>query len=186
VDPALYYPEPAEIHWDLGYMGTYSDDRQPTLDRLLLEPARRAPSSRFTVVGPLYPDTVAWPPNVERESHVAPLAHRAFYNAQRYTLNVTRAQMVEAGYSPSVRLFEAAACGVPIISDVWEGLETLFVPGAEILTAHRPDDVLRVLLDIPEPERRAIGERARRRVLAEHTSAHRAAELEGYVRELCG
>jgi spore maturation protein CgeB len=186
VDPTLYYPEPAAVQWDLGYMGTYSADRQPALDELLLQPARRWPAGRFVVAGPLYPDTMTWPANVIRELHVPPRAHRAFYNAQRYTLNVTRAHMVAAGYSPSVRLFEAAACGVPIISDAWEGLETLFAPGREILTARRPGDVLRALRDIPERERRAIGARARRRVLAEHTSAHRAAELEEYVMELRG
>jgi spore maturation protein CgeB len=186
VDQTLYYPEPAEIRWDLGYMGTYSDDRQPTLDALLNEPAREWTQGRFVVAGPQYPDAIAWPANVTRELHVPPRAHRAFYNAQRYTLNVTRAHMVAAGYSPSVRLFEAAACGVPIISDTWEGLETLFVPDEEILTARRGEDVLRVLRDIPERERRAIGARARERVLAEHTAAHRAAELEEYVLELRG
>jgi spore maturation protein CgeB len=186
VDPTIHYPEPAAVQWDLGYMGTYSDDRQPTLDALLLEPARRWPAGRFAVAGPQYPDTVTWPANVTRELHVPPRAHRAFYTAQRYTLNVTRAHMMAAGYSPSVRLFEAAACGVPIISDHWEGLETLFVVDEEILTARSPDDVLRALRDLPEAKRRAVGARARQRVLAEHTSAHRAAELEGYVLELRG
>jgi spore maturation protein CgeB len=186
VDHTLYYPEPVEIRWDLGYMGTYSDDRQPTLDALLLEPARRWSRGRYVVAGPQYPETIAWPANVTRELHVPPRAHRAFYNAQRYTLNVTRAHMVAAGYSPSVRLFEAAACGVPIITDTWEGLETLFVPDEEILTARHEDDVLRVLREIPERDRRAIGARARERVLAEHTAAHRAAELEDYVLGLRG
>jgi spore maturation protein CgeB len=186
VDPTLYYPEPAKVQWDLGYMGTYSDDRQPALDALLLEPARRWPDGRFAVAGPQYPDAVAWPANVTRALHVPPRAHRTFYNAQRYTLNVTRAHMVAAGYSPSVRLFEAAACGVPIITDRWEGLETLFVLDEEILTGRQPEDVLRALRDISEVERRAIGARARQRVLAEHTSTHRAAELEEYVLELRG
>ncbi|MDQ3459271.1 MAG: glycosyltransferase [Deinococcota bacterium] len=190
VDPALYYPETyPETHehrWDLGYMGTYSDDRQPPLERLLLEPARRSFGSngggRFVVAGPLYPATIDWPENVERLEHLPPAEHRAFYNAQRFTLNVTRADMVRVGYSPSVRLFEAAACGVPIISDLWEGLGAFFELGEEILVAESPEDSLRHL-ELAEGERRAVGERARARVLAEHTAAHRAAELEGYVLE---
>src|SRR5206468_12762240 len=123
-------------------LGTYSPDRQPTLERLLIEPARRAPDLRFCVAGALYPDDVAWPANVQRLAHVSPADHAAFYAASRFTLNVTRADMIAAGWSPSVRLFEAAACGTPIISDAWDGLETLFSPGREILL---PDGPLAVL-----------------------------------------
>jgi spore maturation protein CgeB len=184
VDPGMYYPEPVALRWDLGYMGTYSEDRQPALNRLLLEPAREWPQGRFVVAGPQYPRDVRWPGNVRRIQHLPPKRHRGFYNAQRFTLNLTRADMVAAGYSPSVRLFEAAACGTPIISDYWDGLETLFQPGSEILIAHSPDQVQQFLREIPEPERRRIGERSRRRVLAEHTAAHRAAELEEYALEL--
>jgi spore maturation protein CgeB len=184
VDPALYFPEAVEPRWDLGYMGTYSDDRQPTLDRLLVAPARRWAVGRFAVVGPQYPELLEWPANVTRETHLPPREHRAFYTAQRFTLNVTRADMVAAGYSPSVRLFEAAACGTPIISDYWDGLSTILTPGAEILVARSADDTLRYLRELSESDRLAVGERARTRVLAEHTAAHRAAELEGYALEL--
>jgi spore maturation protein CgeB len=186
VDPSVYYPDPVVTRWDLGYMGTYSDDRQPVVERLLLEPARRWPEGRFVVAGPQYPDTIAWPAGVTRMSHLPPSRHRWFYNAQRYTLNVTRADMVRAGWSPSVRLFEAAACGAPIISDVWPGLDTLFVPDLEILLARSPDETLSYLRDLPERERRAIGAAARRRVLAEHTARHRAAELEHHVLGVAG
>jgi spore maturation protein CgeB len=185
-DPALYFPEPCEPRWDLGYMGTYSDDRQPPLERLMLEPARGWPDGRFVVAGPMYPETIVWPENVERIEHLAPADHRSFYNRQRFTLNITRADMIRAGYSPSVRLFEAAACAVPIISDAWEGLDTFFEIGKEILVSRSPEQTLRYLRETPEAERRAIGARARQRVLAEHTAAHRAAELEGYALELLG
>jgi len=184
VDPEVHYPEERLPAWDLGYLGTYSADRQPTLDRLLLTPARRSPEGRFVVAGPMYPARIAWPPNVERVTHLAPGDHRAFYGSQRFTLNVTRAAMVAAGWSPSVRLFEAAACGTAIVSDPWPGLEELFVPGREILIAETSEDVERFLRALPEEERIAIGERARRRVLAEHTSMHRAETLERYTREL--
>ena len=181
VDPSLYFPEPCESRWDLGYMGTYSDDRQPTLERLLLEPARHAPRDRFVVAGPQYPRSIHWPSNVDRVPHLPPRKHRAFYNAQRFTLNVTRADMIAAGWSPSVRLFEAAACATPIISDAWEGLDSLFAPDTEILIANTPHDTLRYLNEIDESDRIAIGQRARARVLAEHTAAHRAAELEEHL-----
>jgi len=184
VDPDLYYPEPTESRWDLGYMGTYSNDRQPGLDRFLLQPARTWEEGRFVVAGPQYPKTVRWPRNVHRVQHLPPKRHRAFYNAQHFTLNLTRADMIAAGFSPSVRLFEAAACGTPIISDCWEGIETLFEPGLEILIARSSSDVLQWIHDMPEEERQVLGQRARSRVLAEHTAAHRAAELEGYALQL--
>ena len=184
VDPDLYHPEPLQNQWDLGYMGTYSADRQPGLDRFLIEPARTWRDGRFVVAGPQYPRTVRWPRNVQRIQHLPPKRHGGFYNAQHFTLNLTRADMVAAGFSPSVRLFEAAACGTPIISDSWEGIETLFQPGLEILIARSSSDVLQWIHDLPEDERRTLGQRARRRVLAEHTAAHRAAELEGYALQL--
>jgi spore maturation protein CgeB len=183
-DETLYGPEEQELRWDLGYLGTYSADRQPPLDRLLLETARRWPGGEFVVAGPQYPETLTWPANVQRIQHLPPGEHREFYNRQRFTLNVTRADMIRAGYSPSVRLFEAAACGVPIISDFWDGLETFFVPGREILISGSAKETLSYLRDLPEEERRAIGERARRRVLEAHTAARRAEELEGYLREI--
>ena len=184
VDPELYYPELEQrLKWDLGYLGTYGEDRQPKLNALLVEPARRWSAGRFIVAGPLYPASLRWPRNVERVDHLPPGEHRAFYNAQRFALNVTRADMVRAGYSPSVRLFEAAACGTPLISDRWKGLETLFRPGAEILLADDAQQALAMLRDFPEEERLRIGERARKRVLAKHTAAQRAAELEQNIAE---
>ena len=179
IDPELYYPEEGGTQrWALGYLGTYSEDRQPTLERLLLEPARTDPSEQMVVAGPQYPASIAWPGNVERIEHLPPAEHRRFYNAQRFTLNVTRAEMIRAGHSPSVRLFEAAACGVPIISDSWPGLENFFVPGEEILLADTAAEVGEILRGTSRQAAREIGGRARQRVLAGHTAAHRAAELE--------
>lgn len=183
VDPEIYHPESVAPRWELGYMGTYSEDRQPALESLMLVAARERPEARFVVAGPQYPETIAWPGNVERITHLSPGEHRTFYNSQRFTLNLTRARMVEAGYSPSVRLFEAAACGTPIITDPWEGLEYFFEPGQEILVARSAAEVSSYLWELPEAERVELGRRARARVLAAHTSAHRATELESYVRE---
>ena len=128
VDPARYRPMDVPKRYDLGYLGTYSADRQPGLDRLLIEPARRNPELRFAVAGSLFPHDLVWPENVDRHEHVPPEDHAAFYSSCRWTLNVTRQDMIAAGWSPSVRLFEAAACGTPILSDRWAGLDTLFEP----------------------------------------------------------
>jgi spore maturation protein CgeB len=181
VDPSIHYPEPQQQAWDLGYLGTYSSDRQPALERLLLAPARAWPEGRFMVVGPMYPETVQWPRNVVHTSHLPPSEHRNFYNSQRFTLNITRADMMRVGWSPSVRLFEAAACATPVISDYWPGLETFFTLGREILVARSGRECLEYLRYLSEEERAAIGQRARERALASHTAAHRAAELVGYI-----
>lgn len=186
VDPALYYPEVCKEQWVLGYMGTYSPDRQPGLQELLLAPARREPPLRFVIAGPNYPSAMAAPPNVTLIAHLPPAQHRAFYNAQSFTLNLTRADMIKAGYSPSVRLFEAAACGTPIISDYWPGLETFFTLQSELLVARSTKEVLTYLHELTPEERQAIGERARVIVLQNHTAAHRAQQLERYVASLAG
>jgi spore maturation protein CgeB len=177
VDETLYAPLDVEPCWRLGYLGTYSDDRQPKVDELLIAPARALPEASFAVAGPQYPDAIDWPANVERIDNVPPGEHRRFYAQQRFTLNVTRTEMVSAGWSPSVRLFEAAACGVPIVSDWWDGLDAFFEPNREILLAETAEDVLRHLREGD----RAVGMRARERVLAEHTAGRRARELEQHV-----
>jgi spore maturation protein CgeB len=187
---ALYCAADADLHapsshppqWVLGYLGTYSKDRQPPLERMLVEPARMLPAQHFAVAGAQYPEDIAWPANVVRIEHVPPAEHASFFAAQRFTLNLTRADMVQRGFSPSVRLFEAAACGVPVISDTWPGLETFFTPGEEILTAKDPRDVIEII-GMPEERRRQIGAEARRRLLRSHTAAHRARDLEAFYRE---
>jgi nucleoside-diphosphate-sugar epimerase/spore maturation protein CgeB len=184
VDAEAYPPLQQPKKWDLSYLGTYSDDRQPALEKLLIEPARRLPHLNFCVAGPQYPDSIAWPPNVERIDHLPPADHPAFYAASRYTLNVTRADMIAAGWSPSVRLFEAAACATPVISDKWEGLDSLFEPAREIVPAETSEDVIARLRSSEDAS--AIGRAARERVLAAHTAAHRASELESHIEEAAG
>lgn len=174
VDTAHYRPLEVPVRWDLSYLGTYSPDRQPTLERLLIEPARRRPDLAFAVAGPQYPDDIAWPANVTRIEHLPPAEHAAFYCASRFTLNVTRADMIAAGWSPSVRLFEAGACATPIISDRWRGLEELFAPGRAIILADNADTVL-AALDAPAGP---IGEAARAVVLAGHSAERRAEQFE--------
>ena len=184
VDPELYFPDTVQSKWLMGYLGTYSDDRQPTVNELLFKPARTFHDQDFIVAGPQYPDKLQWPQNVKHVDHLAPAKHRDFYNSQTFTLNVTRQDMIKAGYSPSVRLFEAAACGVPIISDYWDGIDQFFVPGKEILIAKNAAHVEEYFREIESEEASRIGQAAREKILKFHTARVRAQELEAYIEEV--
>lgn len=181
IDPQEHRPQRNEVQWDLGYMGTYCADRQPKLLTLLQRVARQWREGRFIVAGPQYPQEIQWPENVQRTEHLPGVEHPAFYSRQRFTLNLTRADMVAAGYSPSVRLFEAAACGTAILTDPWPGLDHFFKPDEEVIVATQTRQVLQVIKHLPERSRLELARRARRRVLAKHTAAHRAAELEEHL-----
>ena len=179
-DPEQYRPRPRTRRFacDLSYMGTYAADRQPKIEQFLCQPARRLSAQKFIVAGPQYPKTLRWPGNVKRIKHLNPRWHPLFYSSSRLTLNITRRDMVLAGYSPSVRLFEAAACGATIVSDNWPGLESFFTPGEQILLPVSTSEVERLLREVDDAELRRIGVSAAERVHAEHTSDHRARELE--------
>lgn len=178
VDPEEYRPveRSTDYESDLSYLGTYAGDRQPALCELLLHTARSMPASRFLVGGAQYPDDFPWEENIWFVRHVPPRKHAAFYSSSRTTLNVTRRAMAEVGHCPSGRLFEAAACGTPIVSDSWEGLDEFFEPGRELLIARSSADVIEALSRAPE-ELEEIGHAARERVLSEHTAEHRGREL---------
>ncbi len=182
-DPDRYrFCEPdLRYECDLSYMGTYAADRQAKLEELFFAPARALRSKEFLLAGPQYPPEMALPKNVRRIIHLEPEFHAHFYCSSRFTLNLTRRDMVEAGYSPSVRLFEAAGCGAAIISDSWPGLETFFTPGEEILLAGTTDEIISHLNRFNEEEARAIGRRAQQRVRASHTAERRAIEFEEFV-----
>ena len=182
VEPSLYYPEQQPSKWDVAYLGTYAADRQPALEKLLLSMARTNPDERFAVAGPQYPDNISWPVNVERIEHLPAAQHRDFYNSQRFTLNLTRQDMIRVGYSPSVRLFEAAACRTPIITDEWPGLNQFYSLHSEILPVRNADD-LASCLKMSEDQRLAIAERARVRTLRFHTAAVRAEQFESDINE---
>ncbi|HZQ69613.1 MAG TPA: glycosyltransferase [Terriglobales bacterium] len=178
VDPDTHRPVQPNARYgsDLSYLGTYAADRQPTLNRLFIEPARRLPEKRFLIGGAQYPDDFPWTENIWFVSHVPPAQHPAFYCSSKLTLSVTRAAMAEMGYCPSGRLFEAAACETPLVSDWWDGLDEFFEPGREILVASTASEVLSALTQEPEQLRR-VGTAARQRVMAEHTADHRCQEL---------
>jgi spore maturation protein CgeB len=179
VDPEVHRPvEGAEAYrGDISYFGTYSEDRQTMLEQLFIEPARRLPHCRFVIGGALYPQVFPWTENIYFVRHIPPTEHSTFYCSSRMTLNVTRGPMAEMGYCPSGRLFEAAACGVPVLSDCWEGLEQFFEPGREIIVARNAEDAL-AAMELPADELGKISQAARKRVLEQHTAEHRAIELE--------
>ncbi len=183
VDPDLYHPTPARENFrcDLSYLGTYAPDRQPKLHTFLDDTAALLPQNTFIVAGPQYPETIAWNGNVRRLIHVSPPDHPAFYSSSRFTLNLTRDDMVQAGYSPSVRLFEASACGAAILSDTWPGLESFLTPGSEILLPAGTAEVASILRNLSPEESQRIGARARDRILSEHTARHRALQFEQIV-----
>jgi spore maturation protein CgeB len=182
VDPALHRPMPqrSEFQADLSYLGTYSDDRQAALEELLLKPADALRAAWFIIAGAQYPQHFPWRANLRFVRHLPPADHAAFFASARATLNVTRAPMAALGYCPSPRFFEAAACGTPVISDAWEGLEQFFTPGSELIVVRDSKDVIEAL-SRSKAELAAIGARARERVLDEHTAKHRAIELEALL-----
>ncbi|MGE0127376.1 MAG: glycosyltransferase [Blastocatellales bacterium] len=187
VDPAVHYPVPAVESYraDLSYLGTYAEDRQMALNTLFIEAARQLPQRRFLIGGSLYPETFPWAGNIHFISHVPPGEHCAFYCSSTLTLNVTRGAMAAKGWCPSGRLFEAAACGTPIVSDWWEGLDHFFEPGEEILIARTTGDVI-AAMETPPDELARVALRAHARALEEHSAERRAAELESILESACG
>lgn len=179
VDPEVHFPVSAVEGYraDLSYLGTYAEDRQAKLEQFLIEPARRLRSQRFVIGGAQYPEDFPWTENIFFVRHLPPGEHPAFFCSSRLTLNITRQAMAEMGFCPSGRLFEAAACGTPILSDWWEGLDAFFEPGKEILVAQSTDDAI-AALQMPIDDLSRIARAARQRVLREHTAECRAIDME--------
>lgn len=184
VDPGIYRPAHRDAHFasDLSYLGTYASDRQTTLEELFVKPAKHCPAKKFVIGGAQYPEQFPWTENIWFVRHVPPPEHSAFYSSSRLTLNITRAAMAEMGYCPSGRLFEAAACGTPVISDRWDGLDEFFDPGKEILIAATAEEVEDALMKDPA-ELQEIARAARNRVLSEHTAERRCHELVHLLKE---
>jgi spore maturation protein CgeB len=179
VDPEAHHPvSPLDQYRGvLSYLGTFAADRQRALEMLFLDPARRLTDKTFQLAGAQYPDSFSSLPNIAFVPHLPPHLHPAFFCSSRATLNITRGVMAQYGYCPSGRLFEAASCGVPIVSDGWDGLDMFFTPGEEILRVDTPEDVIEAL-SLPETDLRRIADAARERTLANHTAERRVMELE--------
>jgi spore maturation protein CgeB len=182
VDPDVHRPVPARDEYAglLSYLGTYSADRQESVETLFLGPARRMPGARFVLGGAQYPDDATLPANVRHFDHVAPPDHGAFFASSAMTLNITRGAMAKYGHCPSGRLFEAAACGVPILSDYFEGIDHFLEPGKELLLARSTEDVLESLR-VSHGELVHMAARARERVLNEHSADVRVRDFERVV-----
>lgn len=178
VDPSVHRPgDPAPQYCAaLSYLGTYAQDRQAMLERLFVQSARARPQDRFVLGGALYPKDFPWTQNVHFVRHLPVSEHAAFYASSRITVNVTRAAMAAMGWCPSGRLFEAAACGVPILTDAWDGLDAFFTPGQEIMVADSTTQAL-AALDRTDAELAAMARRARERTLDEHTAERRARQM---------
>jgi spore maturation protein CgeB len=182
VDPAVHHRVPPRDNYvcSLSYLGTYAADRQAALEELFIVPARRLPRHDFVIGGAQYPAAFPWTPNIRFVRHMPPPEHPAFFSSSRFTLNVTRRAMAENGWCPSGRLFEAAACGTPVITDAWPGLEEFFVPGRELIVARTTEDTV-AALELDDAQVARIAAAARERVLADHTSDRRAEQLEALL-----
>jgi spore maturation protein CgeB len=178
VDPEIHRPSApsAPFRGDLSYLGTWAPSRQPGLDLLFLGPATRMPERSFVLAGSMYDRSFPWRENIRYVRHLEPALHPAFFCSSPLTVNVTRPEMAALGHCPSPRLFEAAACGVPIVSDWFEGLDAFFLPDEEILVARSVEDAVEAVAT-PREELAWIGRRARDRALEEHTAAARARQL---------
>lgn len=187
VDADVHRPVAPQPHYraDLSYLGTYSGDRWRALEALFIEPARMQPGRRFLIGGAQYPADFPWSPNIYFVRHLPPSEHAPFFASSRLTLNVTRQAMANMGWCPSGRLFEAAACGTPLLSDSWPGIEDFFEPGEEILLAQSGTQTVAVL-DMTDAELGRIARRARERTLEQHSSSRRASQLVALIESVRG
>ncbi len=176
LDPETHFPVPADPAFasDLSFLANRMPDREARARAFFLEPAARLPGKRFLLGGSGW-DEGSTPPNVRRLGHVGTDCHNAFNASARAVLNVARDSMAETGFCPATRVFEAAGAGACLITDAWEGIEMFLAPGEEVLVARDGQDVVEHVSSLTAERARAIGAAGRRRVLANHTYAQRAA-----------
>ncbi|HKO15338.1 MAG TPA: glycosyltransferase [Gemmatimonadaceae bacterium] len=179
LDPSTHHPAAAEARFacDLGFLGNRLPDREARVEEYFLRAAALLPTRRFLLGGNGWADKPV-PPNVTALGHVYTHEHNAFNATARAVLNVNRESMARYGFSPPTRVFEAAGAAACLITDAWVGIELFLEPGREVLVAHDGAGVAEHLTALTEPRARAIGRAAYRRVLAEHTYAHRALQVE--------
>ncbi|HET7599152.1 MAG TPA: glycosyltransferase [Gemmatimonadales bacterium] len=182
LDPETHFPVPRDPHFeaDLAFLGNRLPDREARVEEFFLRPAARLPERRFLLGGSGWHDRPL-PPNVHYAGHVYTRDHNAFNCSPRAVLNVNRASMARYGFSPPTRVFEAAGAAACLMTDAWEGIELFLEPGVEVLVAPDGDAIAGELRGLTAGRAVAIGEAARRRVLAEHTYAHRAAQVEALL-----
>jgi spore maturation protein CgeB len=182
LDPTTHHPVPHDpcFDADLGFLGNRLPDREARVENFFLRAAAALPKRRFLLGGSGWQDK-AMPANVDFVGHVYTADHNAFNVTPLSVLNVSRESMARYGFSPATRVFEAAGAAACLITDAWEGIELFLEPGREVLVARDGEEVA-AHVDRLDPETaQAIGRAAYRRVIAEHTYAHRAAQLEALL-----
>ena len=179
LDPSTHYPVAPEPRFqaDLAFLGNRLPDRERRVETFFLSAAAALPDRRFLLGGNGWADK-PMPPNVHYAGHVYTRDHNAFNCTPRAVLNISRDSMARYGFSPVTRVFEAAGAGACLITDAWEGIEDFLEPGREVLVAEGGDDVADLTRALTADTARQIGAAARRRVLSEHTYAHRVEQLE--------
>jgi spore maturation protein CgeB len=184
LDPKTHHPVPADERFacDLAFLGNRLPDREERVAAFFLAPAARLPERRFLIGGNGW-ESRAMPPNVRHIGHVYTRDHNAFNATPRAVLNIARDSMAAVGFSPATRVFEAAGAAACLITDAWEGIELFLQPDEEVLVARDGRDVAGHLEGLTPERAKAIGEAALRRVLAEHTYARRAVEVDRLLRD---
>ncbi|MEZ0169342.1 glycosyltransferase [Microvirga sp. TS319] len=185
LDPSTHHPVPADDRFkaDLSFLGNRLPDREARVEQFFLEPAARLPNRSFLIGGNGW-ETKGMPPNVRHIGHVYTRDHNAFNTSPLAVLNIARDSMATTGYSPATRVFEAAGAGACLITDAWAGLELFLKEGEEVLVARDGKDVADHVERLDPERARAIGDAARRRIMAEHTYARRGAEVDALLRDM--
>ena len=186
LDPLTHHPVLPESRFAglLGFLGNRLPDREERVEEFFLQTAAELPQHGFVLGGNGWQDKPL-PANVNLVGQVYTRDHNAFNCTPQAVLNISRASMASYGFSPATRVFEAAGAGACLITDAWEGIELFLEPGREILVAEQGDDVVEHLRQLTPEQASTLGDRARCRVLAEHTYAHRAAQLEALLDAHC-
>ncbi len=185
LDPETHFPAAPDPKFgcDLGFLGNRLPDREARVDEFLLATARLLPDRSFVLGGAGWDDKVV-PPNVQRVGHVGTAAHNAFFASGLTTLNINRDSMVRTGFSPPTRVFEAAGAQACLITDRWDGIEQFLEPGREILVASTAREVAEILKGLTPGRAQRIAEAGRRRILAQHTYAQRAVQVDRILKGL--
>jgi spore maturation protein CgeB len=184
LDPVTHHPVEPDPRFaaDLSFLGNRLPDREARVAEFFLAPAAELPERSFLIGGNGW-DTKDMPANVRHLGHVFTTEHNAFNCTPLAVLNVARESMADVGFSPATRVFEAAGAAACLITDAWEGIEQFLKPGEEVLVARDGQDVAEHLRGLTRERARAIGDAALRRVLAEHSYAHRGAEVDALLRK---
>jgi len=184
LDPETHHPVAPDPRFaaDLGFLGNRLPDREARVEHFFIEPAAQLPDQVFLLGGSGWDDKPL-SRNVRYIGHAPTADHNAFNVTPKAVLNISRASMAENGFSPATRVFEAAGAGACLITDAWEGIELFLRPDEEVLVARDGQDVAAILGDLTPERGAAIGKAALRRVLAEHTYAHRAEQVDSLFRQ---